>query len=376
MSKPNLPEGWNEVNLGDVLDYEQPTNYIVSSEDYNDRYKVPVLTAGKSFLLGYTNETEGVYTKLPVIIFDDFTTASKYVTFPFKVKSSAMKLLTPKNKDVDLKYIFWLMQTIKVDSSTHKRYYLSKYRNIRIALPPLSTQKKIVSVLEKAEKTKEWRKESDKLTDNYLNSVFLEMFGDPIKNPYRWDKVELGKLCRIRRGASPRPIKDFLGGTVPWIKIGDGTKGNELYIEETKEKIIQEGVKKSVLLKKGSLIFANCGVSLGFARILKIDGCIHDGWLSFEEIDPLLNNIYLLKSINLISNYFRNIAPDGTQPNLNTTIMKKFEIQLPPIDIQNKFADFVLAIEQIKESQQKSNYQIDNLFNTLMQKAFRGELVC
>ena len=106
--KIKLPEGWKEVELGEILDYEQPTDYIVSSEDYNDEYKTPVLTAGKSFILGYTDETNGIYTKSPVIIFDDFTTGSHYVTFPFKVKSSAMKLLTPKTKDVNLKYIFWL----------------------------------------------------------------------------------------------------------------------------------------------------------------------------------------------------------------------------------------------------------------------------
>src|SRR3989344_7140541 len=138
-----LPEGWKEIELGEVLDYEQPTNYIVSNEKYDDEYETPVLTAGKSFLLGYTNEKEGVYTKLPVIIFDDFTTASKFVTFPFKVKSSAMKLLTPKIKYVNLKYIFWLMQTIKVNSVSHKRYYLSKYQHIKIPLPPLPVQKKI-----------------------------------------------------------------------------------------------------------------------------------------------------------------------------------------------------------------------------------------
>ncbi|MBU4452109.1 MAG: restriction endonuclease subunit S, partial [Nanoarchaeota archaeon] len=137
MKDKTLPDGWKEVALGDVVDYEQPTDYIVNSDEYNDEYKTPVLTAGKSFILGYTNETEGVYNKLPVIIFDDFTTASKFVTFSFKVKSSAMKLLTPKTKDIDLKFVFWLMQTINVDSTTHKRYYLSNYQHIKIPLPPL-----------------------------------------------------------------------------------------------------------------------------------------------------------------------------------------------------------------------------------------------
>src|SRR3989338_10260456 len=194
-----LPEGWKEVELGDVLDYEQPTDYIVASEDYAAEYETPVLTAGKSFILGYTDEKKGIYDKLPVIIFDDFTVASKYVTFPFKVKSSAMKLLTPKTKEINLKYIFWLMQTIKVNSVSHKRYYLSKYQHIKIQLPPLPTQHTIVSILEKAEQAKEWRKEADELTKDFLKAVFMEMFGDENK----FEISKLGDIARLTMGGTP-----------------------------------------------------------------------------------------------------------------------------------------------------------------------------
>ncbi len=113
---------WKEYELGELLSYEQPTPYIVESTDYSDNYKTPVLTAGKSFILGYTNEQNGIYTALPVIIFDDFTTASQYVNFEFKVKSSAMKILTPDTELVLPKFIFYRMQIIQFDSSTHKRY--------------------------------------------------------------------------------------------------------------------------------------------------------------------------------------------------------------------------------------------------------------
>jgi type I restriction enzyme, S subunit len=90
-----LPNGWINTIFDELLIYNQPTKYIVKSTDYNDKFKVPVLTAGKSFIIGYSNESTGIFSDLPVIIFDDFTTATKFVTFPFKVKSSAMKILTP-----------------------------------------------------------------------------------------------------------------------------------------------------------------------------------------------------------------------------------------------------------------------------------------
>lgn len=134
--------------LGQLLTYEQPTQYIVNSTDYNDNYKTPVLTAGKSFILGYTNEENGIYKNLPVIIFDDFTTSSQYVNFPFKVKSSAMKILTANTELVLPKFIYYRMQMIKFDSSTHKRYWIQQYSKIKVDIPPIFVQEKIVSKIE------------------------------------------------------------------------------------------------------------------------------------------------------------------------------------------------------------------------------------
>lgn len=139
---------WDMVKLRDILEYEQPTNYIVESIDYNDSYKTPVLTAGQSFILGYTNETAGIFNDLPVIIFDDFTTATKFVDFPFKVKSSAMKILKTNNIKANIRYVYYVMQYIKFDSSTHKRYWISEYSNIEIPLPPLEVQEEIVKELD------------------------------------------------------------------------------------------------------------------------------------------------------------------------------------------------------------------------------------
>ncbi|GBU20438.1 type I restriction endonuclease [Fibrobacteres bacterium R8-0-B4] len=142
-----LPQGWALAQLDDVLYYEQPTSYIVESTDYNDSYKTPVLTAGKSFIVGHTNEINGICSELPVIIFDDFTTDSRYVDFRFKVKSSAMKIL--RGIGINVKYVFYYMQTIECNHSTHKRYWISDYSQKLILLPPLAEQHCIVDLIEK-----------------------------------------------------------------------------------------------------------------------------------------------------------------------------------------------------------------------------------
>ena len=139
---------WKTYELGTLLSYEQPTAYIVESTDYNDNYQTPVLTAGKSFIIGYTNETSGIYKSLPVIIFDDFTTSSQYVNFPFKVKSSAMKILSPNTELVLPKFIYYRMQIIQFDHSTHKRYWIQQYSKIKVKIPPIPEQERIICKIE------------------------------------------------------------------------------------------------------------------------------------------------------------------------------------------------------------------------------------
>lgn len=134
---------WMEKQLCDLLDYKQPTQFIVQSTEYSDDYKTPVLTAGKSFILGYTNETEGIFDyELPVIIFDDFTTATQFVDFPFKVKSSAMKILVPLD-DNNVKFLYEAMQHIKFEVGGHGRHWISKYSKLTIMVPSPEVQQKI-----------------------------------------------------------------------------------------------------------------------------------------------------------------------------------------------------------------------------------------
>lgn len=140
---PQLPSGWAVCRLQDVVDYEQPTDYIVSSTNYDDSYPTPVLTAGKSFIIGYTNDNSGIYQKLPCVIFDDFTTDSKYVNFKFKVKSSAMKILQV-HKDVNIEYVSMYMSITRLAGDTHKRYWISEYSKLPIPLPPRKEQDRIV----------------------------------------------------------------------------------------------------------------------------------------------------------------------------------------------------------------------------------------
>ena len=147
--------------IGSITNYEQPTNYLVKSTNYHESYTTPVLTAGKTFILGYTNEVNGIYkaSQAPVIIFDDFTTANKWVDFDFKAKSSAMKMITSQDESkVLLKYIYYWLNTLpsEIVEGDHKRQWISSFCNKRIPIPcpskpekSIEIQRKIVEILDK-----------------------------------------------------------------------------------------------------------------------------------------------------------------------------------------------------------------------------------
>jgi type I restriction enzyme S subunit len=140
-------EDWQVKKLGDCLSYIQPTKYLVKSTAYHQNNEIPVLTAGKTFILGYTNEVDGIFDSLPTIIFDDFTTASKFVNFPFKAKSSAMKMLITKSENYSLRFLYETLQALDFPKGDHKRHWIGEFQKLEIRIPSLSEQTRIATIL-------------------------------------------------------------------------------------------------------------------------------------------------------------------------------------------------------------------------------------
>lgn len=159
----NTPE---DTILGDIVSYEQPTKYIVENDNYDDKNSIPVLTAGKSFILGYTNETTGIFPKekLPVLIFDDFTTSIQLVDFAFKVKSSAMKILHCNDAKIKVEFAYYMIKNIEVDSQIHKRYWISEYAKKKVKCPSIEKQEEFSKFVQKVE-------ESKKIIYNSINEL-------------------------------------------------------------------------------------------------------------------------------------------------------------------------------------------------------------
>ena len=249
----------------------------------------------------------------------------------------------------------------------------SLVRKVAIPIPPKSTQLSIVSELDKINELIRLKKEQLKDYDNLVQSIFYEMFGDPVENEKGWEVKKLGEVCTIERGSSPRPITAYITDSkdgINWIKIGDAQEGSK-YITSTKEKIKPEGLKKSRFVHKGDFILSN-SMSFGKPYILKIDGCIHDGWLVIHDNNNVFIKIYLyyLLASSIMYAKFSKLAVGGVVNNLNSSLVRKVDVSIPPLPLQHLFAQRIEQIEHQKSEVTKAITDLETLLASRMQHWF------
>ncbi|MDP1815430.1 MAG: restriction endonuclease subunit S [Leadbetterella sp.] len=370
--------GWDKVKLEDVLDYEQPTKYIVKSENYNNSFKTPVLTAGKSFILGYTDEEDGIFENLPVIIFDDFTTDIKYVDFPFKVKSSAMKILKVNKGKADLRFLYYKMQTLKIDCEQHKRYWISKFAIHEIELPPLETQKRIAEILDTADALRRNDEELLKKYEDLAQAIFIDMFGDPVKNEKGWEVRKLGEIStKITDGTHITPkyknegIIFLSAKNIKKFKLNDDSPK---FIGEDEH----EELKKRCSVEKGDILLTKSG-SLGMAAMnnFNFEFSIFESLALIKYSREKVIGKFLLHFLNTPSTQFQfNKMTKGVGvKHLHLNDIRNVLIVLPPISLQNNFAEIIFSVELQMEKIRENLNKTTIIFNSLIQKAFNGELV-
>jgi len=339
---------YKEYELGELLPFEQPTAYIVKSTDYNDSYSTPVLTAGKTFILGKTNEEDWIFDQLPVIIFDDFTTATQFVNFKFKVKSSAMKILHINTDLVIPKYIFYRLQIIQFDHSTHKRYWIQSYSKIKVSIPSLDEQSRIVSRID------ELFSELDKAVDTlkttkeqlavYRQAVLKDAFDNAQAMCERFTPIE-ELLVTDRKGMSTGPFGTMLKKHehkttgVPMLGIenidsGKFIDGNKIFV--TPEKAAE---LKSFALKSGDIIISRSG-TVGELCVVppRMEGALLSTNLMRVSLDcqKVLPEyfIYLFQSKGIVLDQVKELCKGSTRIFLNQTILKQIQFPIPNVHEQ------------------------------------------
>ena len=346
---------WEENELGYCLDYLQPTPFLVSSTSYNNSFKTPVLTAGKTFVLGYTNEVEGVFEdNLPVIIFDDFTTASKYVDFPFKAKSSAMKILLSKN-DINIKFMYELMQMIGYEVSVHERHWISIFSRLKVAIPKTPEQLKIASFLSALDDVISAHKQKLDVLEDHKKGLLQSLFpqeGETVPkyrfsefvNDGDWVKKSFEELFVIGNG---RDYKHLDKGHIPVY----GSGGYMLSIND----YLYDG--ESVCIgRKGTInkpMFLN-------GKFWTVDTLFYTH--SFNDCSPKFI-FYIFENINWLKH---NEA--GGVPSLSKANIYKLETLIPESKEQQKIVFCLSSLDDLITAQTKKIEQLILHKRGLMQR--------
>lgn len=375
-----------EYELGELLIYEQPTAYIVNSTEYSDSYKTPVLTAGKSFILGYTNETDNIFGKLPVILFDDFTTATQFVNFKFKVKSSAMKILNVNTELVNPKYIFYRMQTIQFDHSTHKRYWIQQYSKLKVQIPPIVEQERIVAKIEELFSDLDNAVETLKATKAQLKLYKQAVLKSAFSRCIELKKAE--DLCFfITKGTTPKKAEFQLEDkSIPFIKVYNLTfeGGLDFTIEPTFiAKSIHETSLARSIVYPGDVLMNIVGPPMGKVSIVPSS---YDEWNINQAIVRFrckeeLNNRYLayfLMSSETVEKMSKQTKATAGQFNLTLETCRNIDIPVCSINEQLKIVDNLdtqlTAYNNIEKTVNDALQQATSMRQSILKQAFEGRL--
>lgn len=363
------------ICLENVLEYEQPTKYIVKSENYSDDFALPVLTAGKSFVLGFTDETDGICkaSESPVIIFDDFTADCKYVDFDFKVKSSAMKILHKANTEDNLKYYFYAMQAIDYTPFSHKRVWISEYSKFKIKNRSIAEQNNIVKELDTVATAIDNAKQRLNALDELVKSRFIEMFGDPVENPLGWKKVALSDVAEIKIGpfGSLLHKEDYIENGHPLVNpshIIDGSISTDSKLSISDVKYAE---LNSYHLKVGDVVLGRRG-EMGRCAVVKTDSllCGTGSLIIRANEDVTSEFIQNIISFPSYKEYIEGMAIGQTMRNLNVPIVSNLQIIKPPLDVQKQYYDFVKLIDKSKFIVQKQIDDLQELLDSKMDEYF------
>ncbi len=325
---------WPMVELGEVIDYEQPTEYIVNSENYSNEYLTPVLTAGKSFLLGYTDESNGIFPKekLPVIIFDDFTTATKYVDFPFKVKSSAMKILKA-NEKINIKYAFYSIQKILFNASQHKRYWISEYSKIKIPLPPLEVQREIVAEIESYQKLIDGCRQ---VVDSWKPQIDI----DP-----EWPVGPIADVAKVQGGYAFKSEDMIESSGTQIIKIGNVK--DQRFAIDVNPSFVKDAFYNDYLdyqIKQNDILISMTGTAgkRDYGNVCMVD--IEGKYLLNQRVGRIIPNDKIIPQFLFIvlnqektkDNFYANVTGGVRQGNISNKQIEAIQIPIPEKEIQKE----------------------------------------
>lgn len=344
----------------------------VKKEDYQIIGAYPIVDQGQAFIGGYTDDENLVVKEnLPVIIFGDHTKIFKYVDFPFTIGADGVKVLTLKNKKDNALFYYFFLKSIKIVDKGYSRHF--KYlREKKLPIAEYSDQLHIANLLSKAENLIVQRKESIRLLDEFLKSTFLEMFGDPARNEKMWNIGKFKDLATLdRKQVLPSDFtkEDF------YIGLEDIEKETGNIIKTSSENV--EDLKSSKFrFSPNHILYAKLRPYLNKVALPNQSGICSTDIFPVLPLEGKSNKYficYLMRSKPFV-NEMHSKSSGANLPRASASVIESFKTYQPPIELQNQFAQIVEKTETLKTQYQQSLQELEKLYGSLSQKAFRGEL--
>ena len=342
----------------------------VQTSEYREFGSHIIIDQGQSKIAGYTDREDGLFKEVPVIIFGDHTRVIKYVDQPFYLGADGVKVLRSKDGNANYKYLYYALKNAKIPDTGYNRHY-KWLKEVRIEYPDSNTQTQIVNILDKVSDVISKRKAELYALDNLIKARFVEMFGDPRSNPYGFSKKMLKDTCKVITGNTPsRSVEEYYGDYVEWIKT-DNIVSRLLNPTNASEMLSEEGMKVGRAVGKDAILMACIAGSI--ASIGRV--CVTDRTVAFnQQINAVVpedyNILFLYVLLQLSKEYLAEEVNMALKGILSKSKLEEKEFMVPPIELQNQFADFVHQVDKSKVAVQKALDETQLLFESLMQKYF------
>ncbi len=373
--------GWERQPLEKFLDYQQPTPYLVTDTNYSKNYGTPVLTAGKTFLLGYTNEQHGIFKDgLPVIIFDDFTTATQFVDFPFKAKSSAMKILQAKN-EASIKFMYEVLQMISYEVGAHERHWISKFAPMLVPVPvEPAEQYRIANCLSSLDDVIAAEGQKVEALKAHKKGLMQELFpaeGETLpkrrfpefRGALEWKVQALGELGKFIGGGTPSKDNDeHWKGNIPWISSSDVIE-DDIYNISINRFITEEAIQESAtkIVPEGSILFVS-RVGTGKLVVSNKDLCTSQDFTNF--ISEKLYNYYLAYFFLAKKSALIGLGQGTSIKGFSKNDLENFKVIYPQTEEQHRIADCLSSLDTLITAQSQKLETLRQHKKGLMQQLF------
>lgn len=375
----------NIFNFLDIVEDKSGGNKKIPQSEYLEKGNIPVIDQGQAFIAGYTDREEYLFssTELPVVIFGDHTKAVKYIDFPFAMGADGVKVLKPKD-GLDTKYFYHFLKYTPITDAGYSRHFKFLKEKL-VPVPPLEEQRRIASILDKADDIRQKRHQAIAKLDELLQATFIDMFGDPLENSKKFPIKKLSEFyIDPKNGTKCGPFgsalkrEEYTDSGIPvWSMDVLSLKGEfqdqpSLWISDEKYSKLE-----AYAVIDGDILISRAG-TVGKMGVVRS---------RFEKSIISTNLIRLRFGNLLLPDYFVSLmtfcktrlprlktGADGAFTHMNTGILDNLEFPYPPIEIQNEYMKIYTNIHKQKEVLLNSASQFDDLFNALQQKAFNGTL--